>query len=203
LLSGATGHETIDGEAQEVAVAEDRGDVLEKDSCLWKIRHVAHGSAQSIGFFHQSPKEISAALAVSTICPSSTRRRRSPRDGNVERQIAGNYHRAKLFLHDKLNGLDAEARPENPVQRGGRAASLKVAELAGANFFASACGDFGADDFADAAEAMLAAGGRVAELLALFGRGPSETTIMVLFRPLSRAAGPRRRPWHVQRVFQG
>ena len=77
FLSRAIGHETVNGGAKEDAVAEDGRDVLEQDSRLRKIRHVAHGSAQSIGLFHQLPKEISAARAVSTICPSgSTRRRR-------------------------------------------------------------------------------------------------------------------------------
>ena len=67
FLSGAIGHKAIDGSAEKAAVAENGRDIFEQDPRLRKIRHVAHGSAQSIGLFHQFPKEISAARAVSTI----------------------------------------------------------------------------------------------------------------------------------------
>ena len=71
-----------------------------------------------------------------------------------------------------MNGCDSEARAENPVERSWRAAALQVAEHAGADLLACAFSNFGAHDLTNSAQAVFTAGGRVAQLLAFFGRGP-------------------------------
>ena len=60
-------------------------------------------------------------------------------------------HRAELSFVDQLHRLDAEARAEDPVERGRRAAALEMPKDRAARFLSGARGDLARDYAADAA----------------------------------------------------
>src|SRR5471032_3163968 len=65
-------------------------------------------------------------------------------------------HLAEFVFLEELYGHDAEARTEDSVKRGGRAAALQMTEHAGARFLAGARGDLVGDHLAHAAEPRFA-----------------------------------------------
>ena len=113
----------------------------------------------------QSPKQMPTALAASTSSLSGSTRR-SLVDGFLDGHgihVIGLVadHLAEFAFLGEFHGHDAEAHAEDPVDRGGRAAALEVAERAGAGFLAGGFLEFRGDPLADAAEADFAAAVRV------------------------------------------
>src|SRR5437016_830624 len=66
------------------------------------------------------------------------------------------HHRAEFFFANQLHGFDAEARPENPVERRWCAAALEMAEDRATRFLSRARRDLARNDKADTAVTIFA-----------------------------------------------
>src|SRR6266436_6298008 len=76
-------------------------------------------------------------------------------------------HRPEMSFVGQLDGFNAEACAEDPIEGGRWAAALQMSEHAGSRFFSSAFGDFARNHIADSAEAKFAALDIALNLLAI------------------------------------
>ena len=65
-------------------------------------------------------------------------------------------HRAELFFLDQLHCFDAKPRAENAIERGGRSASLEMAQDGAPRFLGRSRRDFSCDYESDSAVAIFA-----------------------------------------------
>src|ERR1043166_8639642 len=78
------------------------------------------------------------------------------------------HHRSEVSFVCELDGFDAEAGPENAIERRRRAAALQMSEDASARFFSSAFSDLTRDDIANSTELEFAGLHVALNLLAIF-----------------------------------
>src|ERR1043166_2636935 len=94
-------------------------------------------------------------------------------DGVRDRDMANliilvTHHRSEVSFVCELDGFDAEAGPENAIERGWRAAALQMSQDASTRFFSSTPSNLARNDIANSTELEFAGLHVAFDLLAIF-----------------------------------